>query len=59
MSESEGSEPQFNREQVVDAFRKFVEKGITHPDDLPLDDQEVISANALQKEWVSQRTVEA
>lgn len=48
-----------NREQVVDAFRKFPKRGITNPDRLPSDDQDVISANALLQVWDYQQSVNA
>lgn len=48
-------EPEYSREQVVDAFKKFPERGITNPDDLPLDDSDVISANALLQVWDNQQ----
>lgn len=40
-----------NREQVVDAYKKFVERGITNPDDLNLSDPEVQEANELFDKW--------
>lgn len=52
-------EPKFKREQVVDAFKAFTKKGFTNPDDLPLDDTDVISANALLQVWSNQRQLEA
>lgn len=52
-------EPTFTREQVIDAFRKFPRKGITNPDDLPLDDSEVINANALLQVWDNQQKATA
>lgn len=51
-------EPHYTREQVVDAFRKFPKKGIANPDDLPLDDSDVISANAFLQVWSNQRQAE-
>ncbi len=51
--------PQVTREQVIDTFRKFPEKGITHPDDLSLDDPDVISANGLLHDWANQQEVKA
>ncbi|QQG43779.1 MAG: hypothetical protein HYW45_02035 [Candidatus Daviesbacteria bacterium] len=50
--------PRFTREQVVDAFRKFPPKGIASPDDLPLNDPEVISANAVLQVWDNQQKAE-
>ncbi len=35
------------REQVVDAYKKFIDQGITNPDDLNLSDPEVQKANEL------------
>lgn len=59
MSESnpETTEPKFSREQVVDAFRKFPGRGFTSPDDLPLDDADVISAYALLQVWDNQQGI--
>lgn len=58
-SDIESSEiPHFTRERVVDAFKKFPERGIVNPDDLPLDDPEVISANALLNVWDNQQKAE-
>lgn len=51
-------EPKFTREQVVDAFRIFPQRGITNPDDLPLHDPDVISANALLQVWDNQQKAE-
>lgn len=51
-------EPRFTRERVVDAFRIFPERGITNPDDLPLNDSDVISANALLQVWDNQQKAE-
>lgn len=55
MSETIGLEPQISRDRVVDGFKKFVARGITNPDDLPTDDQEVVSANTLLQVWANQR----
>lgn len=49
--------PLHQREQVVQAFQKFTDKGITRPDDLPLDDPEVIQANKLLDEWTNQQQI--
>ncbi len=46
------------RERVVDSFRKFAAKGITHPDDLPSDDADVQNANRLLDEWTKQQKSE-
>jgi hypothetical protein len=46
------SEPEhFSRVQVIDGFRGFVERGITNPDDLDLNDPEVIEANRILDIW--------
>lgn len=42
------------REQVVNAYKKFVERGITNPDDLDLEDPEVKEANGLFDKWREQ-----
>ena len=53
MTETESSpeKPHFSRDQVVETFRKFVKRGISNPDDLPLDDPEVEAANAALYAW--------
>ena len=55
MSEREPSSerPHFSREQVIAAFRKFVDRGFAAPEDLPLDDPEVIAANEIFYSWVA------
>ncbi len=55
MTEIKNSEPLIDRDRVVDVFKKIVERGIKNPDDLPLDDQDVINANALMRVWMNQR----
>ena len=50
-------EPKYTREQIVDAFRKFPPRGFNSPDDLPLEDTDVISANALLQVWDNQQKV--
>lgn len=47
-------EPRFTKEQVITAFQKFIDKGVTHPDDLPLDDPEVIVAEWILDSWAQQ-----
>ena len=42
---------QVNREQVLAAFKKFVDAGIVSPDDLSLNDPDVVSANAVLDLW--------
>jgi len=51
MASPEQPSQHHSREQVVEAFRKFPEQGITNPDDLDLDDPEVIEANRLLDAW--------
>ena len=43
-----------SKEQVIEIYKKFVERGITSPDVLDLDDSEVIEANSLFDRWQSQ-----
>lgn len=45
------SREKIKREQVVDAYKKFVNRGITNPDDLNLSDPEVQEANKLFDKW--------
>lgn len=51
-------EPRFTREQVIDAFKIFPERGITSPDDLPPNDSDVIAANDLLQVWDNQQKAE-
>ena len=48
------SQEKISREQVISAYKKFVERGITSPDKLDLDDPEVIEANKLSDKWMAQ-----
>ena len=48
------SQEKISREQVISAYKKFVERGITNPDKLDLDDPEVIEANKLSDKWMAQ-----
>lgn len=47
--------PRYQREEVIKALQKFVERGITHPDDLPPNDPEVLAANILLDAWTEQQ----
>lgn len=49
--------PNTPREQIVQAFQKFVVNGITRPDDLSLNDPEVIQANNLLDKWTTEQQV--
>jgi len=51
------SEQKIKREQVIDAYKKFVERGITNPDDLNPNDPEVNEANKLFDKWQKQEDV--
>ncbi len=51
--------PQYNREQVIESFRKFPQRGIHSPDDLPETDPEVIEANNILDAWAQQAQGEA
>lgn len=44
-------ESKVTREEVLATYRKFVERGITSPDDLDLNDAEVKEANKLFEKW--------
>ena len=46
--------PNYTREQVVEAYKKFPERGFTNPYDIPLDDPEFIAANNIHDAWVRQ-----
>ena len=54
MKESFSSPEKISKDQVIDAYRKFVEMGITSPDALDLDDPEVTEANNLFDKWQAQ-----
>jgi len=56
MSETEPSadNPQYSREQVLDSFKKFTERGVTDPRNLDLSDPEVIEANKILNGWREQ-----
>jgi vacuolar-type H+-ATPase subunit I/STV1 len=45
----------YTREQVIAAFRQFVERGITNPDNLDLNDSEVIKANQILNSWEAEQ----
>jgi hypothetical protein len=42
------------REEAMAAYRKFIERGVTNPDDLDREDPEVKQADELFYAWVSQ-----
>lgn len=46
-------EREVTRDQVVAAYRKIRERGISNPDDMPLDDPEVQEAHRLFAAWHS------
>ncbi|MEK7568422.1 MAG: hypothetical protein AAB498_02245 [Patescibacteria group bacterium] len=48
------SDNKITREKVIDAYKKFVERGIKNPDDLDLEDSEVKEANELFYKWQEQ-----
>lgn len=45
------------RERVIEAYKKFVERGITSPDSLDLNDPEVVEANNLFHKFVAQENM--
>lgn len=45
------------RKRVIEAYKKFVERGIKSPDDLDLDDPEVIEANNLFHKFVARENM--
>ena len=61
MSEQTSSSeiPNHTREQVIEALRKFPQRGIHSPDDLPEADPEVIEANNILDAWTKQAQDEA
>ena len=54
MSEQISTPEKVSREQALAMYRKFVERGITSPDALDLNDPEVIKANNLFDKWQAQ-----
>jgi len=50
---------EISRQEVLDAYRKFVEQGITNPDTLNLTDPEVIEANDLFDRWQQQENIKS
>lgn len=50
-SEENPEKPSPTRQQAVDAFKKFVERGVASPDDLDVNDPEVIEANKVLDAW--------
>ena len=54
MHEISSTPEKVSKEQVIEAYKKFVERGITSPDALDLDDSEVIEANNLFDKWQGQ-----
>lgn len=50
-SEPTAEKPSYSRDQVIAAFKPFVDQGIAHPDELPLDNPSVIQANAILDAW--------
>lgn len=56
MNESEPNQEtqKIEKQTVVDAYKQFIDMGITSPDDLDLDDPAVIEANNLFDIWKKQ-----
>ncbi|MEK7145544.1 MAG: hypothetical protein AAB808_02260, partial [Patescibacteria group bacterium] len=48
-----------SKEQVIAAYKKFIDRGIKSPDSLNLDDPEVQEANELFYKWQSQEDAAA
>ncbi|PIR88032.1 MAG: hypothetical protein COU10_01410 [Candidatus Harrisonbacteria bacterium CG10_big_fil_rev_8_21_14_0_10_45_28] len=53
------SKNEIMREEVINAYKKFVEQGIKSPDALDLDDPEVKEANELFYRWQTQEDTRA
>ena len=45
---------QYSRDQVVAVLHRLADRGFTNPDDLPLDDPEVIEAHRILDSWSKQ-----
>ena len=43
--------PGYTRQQVLEAYRPFIDRGVTNPDDLDLDDPEVQAVHAIFDAW--------
>jgi len=52
-------EREITREGAMAAYKQFVDKGITNPDDLDLNDPSVLAANKLFYKWQKQGNEEA
>lgn len=50
---SQQENPQINREEIVEMFRKFSQQGTTHPVDLVESDPAVTEAYGLLDEWAT------
>jgi hypothetical protein len=50
---------QITREEVISAYKKFVEQGIKNPDSLDSENSEVKKANELFNEWQKQADKQA
>ena len=48
-----------SKEQVIAAYKKFIDRGITNPDSLNLDDSEVQEAHQLFDKWQLQEDTAA
>ena len=49
----------YTREQVIETFRKFPQRGLVNPDTLPVSDAEVVAANSILDSWAKQAQDEA
>lgn len=47
--------PNVERQQVLDAYKKLINRGITNPDRLDGSDPDVISARELEEKWSVQQ----
>lgn len=52
--QSHETKEKITKEAVIDAYKKFVDRGIASPDDLDLSDPEVQKANDLFDKWRAQ-----
>ena len=53
------SKKEITREEVINVYKKFVERGIKSPDDLDLENPEVKEANELFDKWRTQEDTQA
>jgi len=56
MRKSPESKKEITRDEVIKTYSKFIKQGITNPDDLDLEDDQVKQANELFYKWGEQES---